>query len=319
MYGVNGDTLRKLYKYRLSGYMEWGGMSETRYSRTPYVCFPENCGPNLSMDETALSKDELFTIVTNKDAHGGPGTLVAMLYGTKVSEIVAVLEEAIPVWRRLKVKEVTCDLSSAMMESARASFPQAIITNDRFHVQQLFNEAMDDLRIDIRHQVRKDEATVQEMCKEQGFEYVPIKARNGETWPQILVRTKRALMVSKEKWSATQRQRMEILFENYPQIEQAYKVMQRLRKIFNQKADYLKGGAMLMKWFKDVEALGREHFNTVVRTFKNNYKTIVNYFRSRATNASAESFNAKIKMFRTQLRGVSDPLFFIFRLCKLFA
>ena len=49
------------------------------------------------------------------------------------------------------------------------------------------------------------------------------------------------------------------------------------------------------------------------------YKTIVNYFRSRATNASAESFNAKIKMFRTQLRGVSDPLFFIFRLCKLFA
>lgn len=168
MYGVNGDTLRKLYKYRLSGYMEWRGMSETRYSRTPYVCFPENCGPNLSIDETALSKDELFTIVTNKDAHGGPGTLVAMMYGTKVSEIVAVLEEAIPV----KVKEVTCDLSSAMMESVRVSFPQAIITNDRFHVQQLFNEAMDDLRIDIRHQERKDEATVQEMCKEQGFEYV---------------------------------------------------------------------------------------------------------------------------------------------------
>ena len=59
-----------------------------------------------------------------------------------------------------------------MMESVRVSFPQAIITNDRFHVQQLFNEAMDDLRIDIRRQVRKDEATVQEMCKEQGFEYV---------------------------------------------------------------------------------------------------------------------------------------------------
>lgn len=319
MYGVNGDTLRKLYKYRLSGYTEWGGMSKTRYSQTPYVCFPENCGPNLSIDETALSRDELFTIVTNKDAHGGPGTLVAMLYGTRVSDIVAVLEESIPAWRRLKVKEVTCDLSSAMMESVRTSFPHAIITNDRFHVQQLFNEAMDELRIDIRHQVRRDEATVQEMCREQGVEYVPIKAGNGETWPQILVRTKRALMVSGEKWSAVQRQRMNILFEHYPEIEQAYGVMQKLRNIFNEKVDYLKGGAMLMRWFKDVEELGREHFNTVVRTFKNNYRTIVNYFRSRATNASAESFNAKIKMFRTQLRGVSDPLFFIFRLCKLFA
>lgn len=319
MYGVNGETLRKIYKYRLSGYTEWGRMSMTRYSQTPYVCFPENCGPNLSIDETALSKDELFTIVTNKDAHGGPGTLVAMLYGTKVSEIVAVLQEAIPTWRRIRVKEVTCDLSSAMMESIRISFPQAIITNDRFHVQQLFNEAMDDLRIDIRHQVRKDEATVQEMCKEQGVEYVPVKARNGETWPQILVRTKRALMVSEDKWSVDQRQRMEILFESYPEIGHAYNVMQKLRNIFNEKVGYLKGGAMLMKWFKDVEALGREHFNTVVRTFRNNYRTIVNYFRSRATNASAESFNAKIKMFRAQLRGVSDAPFFIFRLCKIFA
>lgn len=319
MYGVNGETLRKIYKYRLSGYTEWGGMSLTRYSQTPYVCFPENCGPNLGIDETALSKDELFTIVTNKDAHGGPGTLVAMLYGTKVSEIVAVLQEAIPTWRRMRVKEVTCDLSSAMMESVRIAFPQAIVTNDRFHVQQLFNEAMDDLRIDIRHQVRRDEATVQEMCKEQGAEYVPVKARNGETWPQILVRTKRALMVSEDKWSVGQRQRMEILFENYPEIEHAYNIMQKLRNIFNEKVDYLKGGSMLMKWFNDVEALGREHFNTVVRTFKNNYKTIVNYFRSRATNASAESFNAKIKMFRAQLRGVSDAPFFIFRLCKIFA
>lgn len=291
----------------------------TRYSQTPYIAFPENCGPNLSIDETALSKDELFTIVTNKDAHGGRGTLVAMLYGTKVSETVAVLEEAIPIWRRLKVKEVTCDLSSAMMESVRISFPQALITNDRFHVQQLFNEAMDDLRIDIRHQVRRDEATVQEMCREAGKPYAAVKARNGETWPQILARTKRALMVSSDKWSVEQKQRIEILFENYPEVGNAYGVMQDLRNIFNQKIDYLEGGKLFIQWFKKVEGLGREHFNTVIRTFKNNYRTIVNYFRTRATNASAESFNAKIKMFRTQLKGVSDPLFFIFRLCKLFA
>lgn len=316
MYGVNGDTLRKLYKYSLSGYTQWEGMKMTRYSQTAYVAFPENCGPNLSIDETALSKDELFTIVTNKDAHGGPGSLVAMLYGTKVSEIVAVMEEAIPLWRRLKVKEVTCDLSSAMMESVRISFPQANITNDRFHVQQLFNEAMDDLRIDIRHQVRKEEAAMHEMCREANQQYLPTKARNGETWPQIMVRSKKALMTSPNKWSPAQRQRIEIY---HPDVEQAYNVMQELRNIFNQKVDHLKGGAMLMRWFEGVEALGREHFNTVIRTFKNNFKTITNYFRNRATNASAESFNAKIKMFRAQLRGVSDPLFFIFRLCKLFA
>ena len=319
MYGVNGDTLRRLYKYKLSGYSQWEGMKKTKYGDVYYVAYPENCGKNLSIDETSLSKDELFTILTNKDAHGGRGALVAMLYGTKSADIITVLEEAIPTWKRLKVKEVTCDLSSAMMEAVRVSFPQADIVNARFHVQRLFNEAMDDLRIDIRHNVRKDEAMQQELCQEEGVDFVPMKYRNGETMPQILLRTKQALMTSPDKWKPNQRQRIDILFENYPIVEQAYDVMQKLRHIFNSKVDHLKGGTMLMKWYEDVEAIGRDAFNTVVRTFKNNYKTIINYFKRRSTNASAESFNAKIKMFRAQLRGVSDPQFFIFRLVKLFA
>ncbi|MDP2188422.1 MAG: transposase, partial [Sphingobacteriaceae bacterium] len=37
------------------------------------------------------------------------------------------------------------------------------------------------------------------------------------------------------------------------------------------------------------------------------------------TNASAESFNAKIKAFRAQFRGVRDINFFLFRIAKLYA
>ncbi len=49
----------------------------------------------------------------------------------------------------------------------------------------------------------------------------------------------------------------------------------------------------------------------------NHYRNILNYFDQRSTNAAAESFNAKIKNFRMQLRGVKDRTFFIFRLAKL--
>ena len=38
-----------------------------------------------------------------------------------------------------------------------------------------------------------------------------------------------------------------------------------------------------------------------------------------ATNASAESFNAKVKAFRSQFRGVRDIPIFVFRLTKIFA
>ena len=36
-------------------------------------------------------------------------------------------------------------------------------------------------------------------------------------------------------------------------------------------------------------------------------------------HASAEAFNSKVKIFRSQMRGVRDRNFFIFRLVKLYA
>ena len=45
---------------------------------------------------------------------------------------------------------------------------------------------------------------------------------------------------------------------------------------------------------------------------------ILNFFNNRFTNASAESFNTKLKDFRTQFRGL-DIKFFLFRVVKIFA
>ncbi len=46
---------------------------------------------------------------------------------------------------------------------------------------------------------------------------------------------------------------------------------------------------------------------------------ILNFFNNRSTNASAKSFNAKIKAFRTSARVVRDINFFLFRLAKIYA
>lgn len=73
------------------------------------------------------------------------------------------------------------------------------------------------------------------------------------------------------------------------------------------------------KWYEKVMALVNNNFRSVSKTFKNHAPTILNYFRRRATNASAEAFNSKVKIFRSQMRGVRDRDFFIFRLVKLYA
>lgn len=75
----------------------------------------------------------------------------------------------------------------------------------------------------------------------------------------------------------------------------------------------------LALWFNKVEEWGYPQFNTVIRTFQQHYERILNFFVGRQTNAAAESFNAKLKAFRADFRGVTDMKFFLFRVAKLYA
>ena len=75
----------------------------------------------------------------------------------------------------------------------------------------------------------------------------------------------------------------------------------------------------LAHWYKHVEDAGYDSFQVVKQTIYENYIDILNFFDNRSTNASAESFNAKIKNFRAQLRGISDVKYFLFRLQKIYA
>ena len=58
--------------------------------------------------------------------------------------------------------------------------------------------------------------------------------------------------------------------------------------------------------------------NVIATTFYKHYDEILNFYKNRSTNAMAESFNAKIKLFRANLRGVADKKFFLFRIAKLY-
>ena len=63
---------------------------------------------------------------------------------------------------------------------------------------------------------------------------------------------------------------------------------------------------------------GKDAFNTAADTIRDREDEVLNYFLNRATNASAESLNSKIKQFRAQLRGVIDVDFFLYRLSMIY-
>ena len=79
LYSVDGKQLQQQYKDHLSDFHTWG----QKYRADEWMLFEHNIGPSLSIDETALSNGELYTIVTNKEAKGGKKAIVAMLKGTQ--------------------------------------------------------------------------------------------------------------------------------------------------------------------------------------------------------------------------------------------
>lgn len=282
------------------------------------MIFPQNVSSHLAIDETCLSHGELYTVVTNKEAHGKKGTIVAILNGTKSENIIPVLQQ-IPFRLRKKVQEITLDLAGNMGLIAKKCFPNAVQVIDRFHVQQLATQALQEIRIKHRWQAIDDENQAIEVSRKAKEAYYPEILNNGDTQKQMLARSRYLLYKSDHKWTQEQRERASLLFERYPDIEKAYKLSQELSWIFNTSTDKLYAFTRLARWADKVEQAGFKSFNTVSRTINIHHKKILNYFDNKSTNASAESFNAKIKAFRSQFRGVGDINFFLFRLTKLFA
>ncbi|MEI6243272.1 MAG: transposase [Chlamydiota bacterium] len=110
-----------------------------------------------------------------------------------------------------------------------------------------------------------------------------------------------------------------MLFDRLPDIKEAYDLSMDLGRIYHTTKDKGVAYTRLARWYDKVERKGFKSFNTIAKSIQEHYPTILNYFDNRSTNASAESFNAKIKSFRACFRGVRNVPFFLFRLSNIYA
>jgi transposase len=313
-YYINGTQLERHYKEHLSDFKSWQDSEHAE----EWLVFPENLGEKLSIDETSLSNGELYTIVTNKAAKGKKGALVAIVEGTSSEKVIEVLEK-IPEDKLASVEEVTLDMAESMRKIVRRCFPNARRVIDRFHVQQLAYDALQEMRIEHRWDAINEETDAMEEAKITNQKYVQQTLENGDTKKQLLARSRYLLFKSADKWTEKQKYRAKLLFELYPDIKKAYSITHSLRMIFSKNSIKDAARLSLARWYNDVADAKFKSFNTIAATVYEHHEEILNFFINRSTNASAESFNAKIKTFRASLRGVVDIKFFLFRIYKIYA
>jgi transposase len=311
-YHINGTQLERHYKEHLSDFKDW----ESAEHAEEWLVFPDNIGSKLSIDETSLSNGELYTIVTNKAARGKKGALVAIVEGTSSEKVIEILEK-IPEEKRDQVEEVTLDMADSMRKIVRRCFPKASRVIDRFHVQKLAYDALQEMRIKHRWDAINEETDAMEEAKLSNKTYVSQTFENGDTKKQLLARSRYLLFKSPDKWTEKQKHRAKLLFELYPDIKKGYSLTHSLRMIFSKNSIKDAARLSLARWYNQVAEAEFKSFNTISATVYEHHEEILNFFINRSTNASAESFNAKIKAFRASLRGVTDMKFFLFRVAKI--
>lgn len=343
-WGVGARTLERAYKDHLSDFHEWSQLDHAE----DWVLHPGNIGISLSIDETSMN-GEMYTIILNKAANGGKGSVVAVVKGTKSCDIIKVVSE-IPEEQRAMVTEVSMDFSDSMASAVRSLFPNAEIVIDCFHVIKRCVEGVEEVRLKSKREAqaerRKQEAAHKKRLtalsasrkryrlkhpkkykgkkrgrkpQRLGTKFVPAVFSNGDTKVELLTRSRGLLMKSGDKWSVCQKERASILFEECPKIKEAHGLLCSLRAIFNNhELSKEEATSSLHAWYQKVADCPLRELKAVRDTIKSREDEVLNYFHKFTTNANAESFNSKIKAFLAQLHGVTDMQFFMYRLSCIF-
>ena len=343
-WGVNARNLERSYKDHLSDFHEWEQLDHAE----EWMLLPQNIGISMSIDETSLN-GELYTILSNKAGHGKQGSIVAMIKGTKAPDIIRVLK-MLPEDQRYAVIEVSMDFSESMAAAVKASFPDAQIVIDCFHIIKRCGEAVEELRLKSKRESikerKKEEAAHKKMLarrvamrkayrkkhpknykgKKRGRKparlnqkYTPEVLSNGDTKVELLTRSRGLLLKSGDKWTDSQRKRAALLFEHCPKVKEAYGLACSLRSIFaNHNIDRDEARKKLHEWYAKVSDCTLREIKSARDTIKSREEEVLNYFFKWTTNASAESLNSKLKSFRAQLHGVTDMAFFMYRVSRIF-
>jgi len=167
----------------------------------------------------------------------------------------------------------------------------AEVVIDRFHVAKQYRDGFDTLRKRELARLKKKlpEEVYQEDCK-------------GTLW---LLRKNHADLDEEEAG------RLRQLLAHTPLLHQAYTLREELTAIFNSLLTPEQAEERLLKWTQKVERSSVSCFNKFVKTLRNHWQPIANYFRNRVSSGFVEGLNNKVKVIKRRCYGIKkvDTLF----------
>lgn len=227
----------------------------------------------IGIDEKSFKKSQSFISVLT-DVDGGR---VMEVQERRDKENAIKLLETIPLQHRDAVEAVAMDMSAAFAAAVRETLPGADIVYDRFHVSQLLNQAVDQVR---RKENKQLLAEGDETLKGTRMEWLHDPRNLHEDRVEAL-----AELVSRNLKTARAWRHKENFegFWNMPSI--------------------LEGDGYLKAWYKSAIRSQLEPIKRCARTISKHSEGLLNYFKHRISNAVTEGLNSKIQSLKSAARG----------------
>jgi transposase len=180
----------------------------------------------------------------------------------------------------VRITEVACDMSPAFIKGVGEQLPQAEITFDRFHLQKLVNEAVDE--------VRREEARVVKGLKRTRYFWL----KN----PESLTREEQA--------------RIGDLTRRNLKTSRAYQMKLTFQELFDE-PDRDSGEAFLRQWYFWATHSRLEPMIKAAQTIKAHWDGVLNWFESHLTTGLLEGINSLLQAAKARARGYRSDRNFI--------
>lgn len=194
-----------------------------------------------------------------------------------------------PVKERDKVEYVVTDLSNQFRASLARLFPNAVFVADRFHVCRLVNHALENVRIRIQRELRKNHR-------------------------RQLKRSRKLLLKSADHLSTWDERALRVMFTKHPDLGPAYGLKELFFRVY--RSTSREEAERLLKLFMHLARRVDEHcgiteFRSVLKTIEDWWEPILAFFDTGYTNGFIEGCNNKIKTLKRA--GFGFPNYELFR------
>jgi transposase len=181
-----------------------------------------------------------------------------------------------------QLESVTMDMSAGYQRCVRDHAPQAVIVFDRFHVQKLAGDALDQ----VRRQVMRD-------------------MEDGDL-RQALKRSRWPLLKNADKATERDARKLSDVERSYKPLYRAYLLKEALRLALSRKQPW-RARKDLQEWIGWAVRSRLEPFKRVGRTIRKHLDGIVAYIELRLTNGLTEGINTKSRVIARRAYGFHSP------------